>query len=277
LRIVAKYTIGVDDVDLEAATELGILVTHCPTEANWGGVAETTVAMMLCLLKKLRERDQQVKEAEWRDERLLSTYLGARQDGYSAITVVFFGRGRVGGRFADLLRPWKMRILAHDPYIPPEKFAQHGAEPVDLATLLQKSDVVSLHVVLTKETYHMIGKEQLALMKPTAILINTARGPAADEAALVEALRNDSIRAAALDVFEEEPLPSESPLRLLGDKVLLSPHMASSTVGGGLTEGIRWATEAALKALKGQVPDNVYNKEVIPKWLNRFGGKGAIP
>lgn len=274
LRIVAKYTIGVDDVDVEAATELGILVAHSPTESNWGGVAEGTIAAMLTMLKKVRERDRYLKEGgRWRDPQLQGTYFGSRADGYPGIIIGIIGLGRIGSRVADLMRTWKMRILATDPYVPDSKFAEHGVTPVDLPTLLRESDVVTLHVVLTKETRRMIGAGQLALMKPTAILINTSRGPCVDEVALVEALQNGKIAGAALDVFEEEPIALEHPLRRLGDKVLLSPHMVSSNIGSGLKPGILWATESVIHALRGEVPDNVYNKEVISRWEARFGGK----
>ena len=165
-----------------------------------------------------------------------------------------------------------MRILAADPYVPDATFTEHGVTRVDLDTLLRESDVVSLHVVLTRETRHLIDTKQLALMKPRAILINTSRGPCVHEPALIEALQRGQIAGAALDVFEHEPLSADSPLRNLGDKVLLSPHMVSSNVGSGLGPGIRWATESVLRALRGEVPDNVYNKEVIPRWERRFGG-----
>jgi phosphoglycerate dehydrogenase-like enzyme len=276
LRIVAKYTIGVDDVDVEAATALGILVTHSPTESNWGGVAEGTITAMLTMLKKVRERDRHLKESGgWRDPQLQGTYVGSRADGYPGITVGLIGLGRIGSRVATLLRPWNMRILGTDPYVPDGTFTEHGVTRVDLPTLLRESDVVSLHVVLTRETRHMIGAPELASMKPTAILINTSRGPCVQEAALTEALLRGQIRGAALDVFEEEPLSLDSLLRNLGDKVLLSPHMVSSNVGSGLGPGIRWAAESVLSALRGEVPDNVYNKEVIPRWESRFGGKSV--
>ena len=270
LRIIAKYTIGVDDVDVEAATELGILVTHSPTESNWGGVAEGCMASMLSLIKKLRERDAHVKGGGWRDDSLQGTYLGARADGYQGITIGIVGLGRVGGRFADLLRPWRVKVLACDPYIPSSQFDEHGAESVDFHTLLRDSDVVSLHVVLNRETRRMLGEAELSMMKPSAILLNTSRGPVVDEKALNSALKEGVIAGAALDVFEDEPLAQESPLRQLGNKVLLSPHMVSSNVGSGLGPGIKWATESVLKALKGEVPDNVFNKEVIPLWVERF-------
>lgn len=272
LRIVAKYTIGVDDIDVDAATEMGIMVTHAPTESNWGGVAEGTMAIMLALLKRLRERDQQVKSGGWRDEAHQGTYLGRRGDGYEGITVGIVGLGRIGSRIAELLRPWRVRLIGVDPYVPMDHFEQSGVQPVDMKTLLTESDVVTFHVVLTKETRGMVSTSELAMMKKNAVLINTSRGGVVDEAALIDALEAGQIAAAGVDVFEEEPLPSENRLKELGDKVLLSPHMVSSNAGtGGLRPGVKWATDSMLAALRGEVPDNVYNKEVIPAWLARFG------
>src|SRR5262249_55001471 len=231
------------------------------------------ITAMLTMLKKVRERDRHLKQrGEWRDPGLQGTYVGSRADGYAGITLGLIGLGRIGSRIATVLRPWKMRILATDPYVPETKFAEHGVTRVDLPTLLRESDVVSLHVVLTRETRHMIDAKALALMKPAALFINTSRGPCVQEPALVEALLKGQIAGAALDVFEEEPLALDSQLRNLGDKVLLSPHMVSSNVGSGLGPGIRWATDSVLTALRGEVPDNVYNKEVIPRWERRFGG-----
>ncbi len=122
----------------------------------------------------------------------------------------------------------------------------------------------------------MIGAAELAMMKPTAVLINTSRGQAVDEADLVQALAEDGIAAAAMDVFEDEPLATDSPLIALGNKVLLSPHMVSHNLGGGLHPGALWATRSVLTALGGEVPDNVYNKEVIWRWGERFGGQKLL-
>ena len=277
IRIVAKYTIGVDDIDVDAATELGILVTHAQTESNWGGVAEGTITAMLTLLKKVRERDRRLKETgEWRDMNLQGIYFGSRPDGYAGITLGIIGLGRIGSRVAKLMRPWRMRMLACDPYVPDSKFEEFGVKRVDLPTLLRESDVVTLHVVLTRETRHMIGPAQLTMMKPTAILVNTSRGFCVNEAALVDGLQKNKIAGAALDVFENEPLAADSPLRRMGDKVLLSPHMVSSNIGSGLKPGIAWATKSVITALRGEVPDNVFNKEVIPQWQSRFGGKSVL-
>lgn len=273
LRIVAKSTIGVDDVDVDVATEMGILVTHCPTEASWAGVGEGTVAIMLALLKKTREKDEAVKQGNWRDPSLQGIYIGRRHDGYAGLTIGIVGLGRTGCRFADLMAPWRVRILAYDPYVEESRFVLSNAERVDLQTLLKESDVVSLHVVLTKETRQMIGAEELNLMKQGAILVNTSRGQVVNEKALAEALQSGHLAAAGLDVFEDEPLHADSPLLKMGYKVLLSPHMVTSNLSAGLKPGIGWANSSVLAALNGEVPDNVYNKEVIPKWLERFGGR----
>ncbi len=276
LRIVAKYTVGTDDVDVEAATEMGILVTHCPTEANWSGVAEGAMAMMLALLKKVRERDRFVKEGGWRDASLTGQFLGKRQDGYEGLTIGIIGLGRIGSRLADLLAPWRVRLIACDPYKGDEQFIHHNVDRVDMDTLLRESDVVSLHTNLTAETRGMIGAEQLGKMKSTAVLLNTSRGPVVNGDALFEVLDQGCIAAAAIDVFEEEPVPAQSPLLGLGDKILVSPHVVTFNIGAGLTTAIPWATDHVLAALRGEVPEHVYNPEVIDKWLDRFGGKNLL-
>ena len=276
LRIISKYTIGVDDIDVEAATELGILVTHCPTEANWGGVAETAVAMILNILKKIRERDRHVKEGGWRHESLEGTYLGARQDGYPGVTVGIVGLGRIGTRLAGLLAPWRVRIIAADPYVDLAKFIHTGVEQVDLDTLLRESDIISLHCNLTEETRNLIGEAQFAMMKKTAVFLNTSRGPVVDEEALALALERETIAAAAIDVFTVEPVPAQSPLLGMGDKILLSPHAVGYNRNSGLEPSIPWATDAVLDAFRGQIPEHVYNKDAIDKWLDRFGGVSLI-
>lgn len=278
-RIVAKFTIGTDDVDVDAATERGILVTHSPTESNWGGVAEGTVTNMLALLKKTRERDRWLKTTPgWRNLDHQGTFVGRRaSDGYPGIVVGIIGLGRIGSRVARLLRPWGMRMIAYDPYIPADRFLRAGVERMpSLQALLAEADVVSLHVTLTRETRHFIGAAEFAAMKPTAVFVNTARGACVDEPALVEALATARIAGAALDVFEDEPLPAESPLRAMDDRVLLSPHMVSSNYGSGLKPGLLWATRSVISALRGQVPDNVFNKEVVDHWQARFGGRSLL-
>ena len=273
LRVVAKYTVGVDDIDTEAATDLGIMVCHAPTESNCFGVAEAAVAMMLHQFKKLAGRDADVREGKWRTAENFSYFLGARQsDGFRGQTIGFVGFGRIASRVAQLLTPWRARLIAYDPYVQPAQFLAHGVQQVDYETLLRESDLVSFHVVLTKETRYMFGEEQIKLMKPHAVVVNTARGKVIDEKAVAKAIEEGRLRGAAIDAFEEEPLPMDSPLRKLGDRVLLSPHSASYTEGGELRQGVDWAFRSVATALKGGIPDNVYNKDVISLWKQRFGG-----
>lgn len=270
LRLVAKYSIGYDDVDLEAATDRGIAVTHCPTEANWGGVAEGALAMLLALTKRVRERDRAVKSGRWRDAALLGRYVGAREDGYPGLTVGIVGLGRAGGRLAELLRPWNVRLLAYDPYVDAETFAARGARATELSSLLRESDVVSLHCTLTAETRGMIDAHAIAQMKPGSILINTARGRIVDLDALLAGLDQGRPAQAALDVFPQEPLPEPERLRAYGDRLLLSPHMVAANDGGTLLAAVPWAHKAAIDALSGVFPDSVVNPQVRESWLRRF-------
>jgi D-3-phosphoglycerate dehydrogenase len=276
LRLVSKYTVGVDDIDIEAATRLGILVTHCPTEANCGGVAEGTFALMLALLKKIRERDRRVKQGGWRDDALQGIYIGARADGYPGITVGIIGLGRIGARLAELLAPWRACVLATDPYVDSVRFAELGVARVRLEELLERSDVVTVHCDLNDETRDLLDSRRLALMKPTAFLINTARGAIVDTNALCDALAAGRLGGAALDVFGREPVPGGAPILGLGDRVLLSPHMAAANQGGTLQAAIPWATEAALAAIRGCVPAHVYNDDATPLWIQRFGGHSLL-
>ena len=277
LRIIAKYTVGVDDVDVDAATELGIMVTHAPTESNCFGVAETTVMMILAMLKRAMFRDAEIRAGKWREPYQKATFLGARlSDDYPGITIGLVGLGRIAIRVSQLLAPWRVRIIACDPYIPPGDFLLAGVKSVSYETLLRESDVVSFHVVLTKETRYMLRDEQIAMMKPGAIVVNTARGKVIEEAAVARAIESGHLAGAAIDAFEIEPLPMDSPLRKLGTKILMSPHSASHNADGELREGVSWAHRSVMMALQGGVPDNVYNKEVLPRWRERFGGVSVI-
>lgn len=276
LRLIAKYTIGVDDIDVDAASAQGILVTHSPTEANYGGVAEGTVAMMLALLKQLAARDAFVRSGAWRSDHLRGTYLGARDDGYAGIVVGIVGLGRVGRRLADLLAPWKLRIIATDPYVDSAVFKEHGAVPVGLEDLLGQADVVSLHCALTAETRGMIDRRRLGLMRSGAVLINTARGAIVDVDAVCDALDAGRLGGAAFDVLPEEPPPSTARVLATDHRVLLSPHMIAANTGGTLAAAVPWATDACLAALSGVLPERICNPEAIEAWRARFGGRDLL-
>ena len=276
LRVIAKYTAGVDDTDTDAATELGIMVCHAPTEANCFGVAETTMAMILAMLKRVRERDADVRAGNWRGSNMMSVYVGARaSDDRPGLTIGIVGLGRIGTRVAQLLAPWRVRLIAYDPYILPDRFLLAGVKSVDYDTVLRESDVLTFHTPFTKTTRNMLGENELAKMKKTAFVINAARGGLIDEPALARALAAGVIRGAAIDAFLDEPLPMDSPLRKVGDRVMLSPHSASFNEDAQLGPGIEWASRAIVAAAAGKVPDNVFNQDVIPRWMERFGGASA--
>jgi phosphoglycerate dehydrogenase-like enzyme len=263
LRAIVKYTVGFDNVDIEAATEMGILVIHSPTEPNWGGVAEGTVANILTVLKKIREKDKHVKNGGWRDPSLQGIYLGARHmDDYPGLAIG---------------APWRVRLMAYDPYVDESKFVLHNARSVSLETLLKECDVVTIHCNLTRETTKFINAERLALMKKNALLVNAARGPIVDVDALFDALEKKQIAGAALDVLPQEPPDPQTPILGMGDNVLLSPHMISNNVGTGLQLASGWVEKAVFDLLKGEVPRHVANEEAIAAWKERFGGKSLLP
>jgi len=278
LRVISKCTIGVDDVDVKGATGKNIMVTHAPTESNWGGVAEGTIAMILTLLKKARERDRTMKEGTWRLPELQGLYLGCREsDGYPGMVVGLVGLGRIGSRVAKLLKPWGCPIIACDPYLADSHFDELGVERVDYDTLLERAEIISFHVTLTPETRQMFDADAIAKTQAGTILINDSRGQVVNGEALCDALESGHISAAAMDVFEDEPVDSTARILTMGDKVLLSPHMVSSNLRGGLHPGLIWATKCVLAALKGETPDGVFNKDVLPTWEQRYKAKNILP
>ncbi len=251
-------------------------MTHCPTEANWGGVAEGTIGLMLALAKKIEARSARVKSGGWRSDDLQGTYLGAREDGYPGITLGIIGLGRIGQRVARLIAPWNVRLLACDPYVDRSEFDRAGAEPVELDDLLARSDVVSVHCALTAETENLIDRGRIGLMQPHAALINTARGRIVDVDAVCDALDDGRLGGVALDVLPEEPPAADARILTMDERVILSPHMIAANKGGTLTAAIPWATDAVLLALEGKVPPHVYNAAVIEHWTARFAGQPLL-
>ncbi|MHA1653816.1 MAG: 2-hydroxyacid dehydrogenase [Candidatus Thorarchaeota archaeon] len=259
LKIVAQYAVGYDNIDVEHATKRGIMVTNTP-----GVLTETTAdlawGLLMAASRRIVEADRYVRRGKWRVAWGPEMLLGV--DVYGA-TLGIVGMGRIGYAMAKRATGFGMTILytsrsMTDITMKAER--ELGAKRVDLDTLLRSSDFVSIHVPLTKETRHLIDRDKLAVMKPTAILINTARGPVIDEEALAEALANGRIRAAGLDVFEKEPLAADSPLLDL-DNVVLTPHIGSASI----ETRSRMAEICArnlVAGLQGQRPPNLVNPEV---------------
>jgi len=222
LKVVARHGVGVEAIDRQAAAERGITVVNTPA-ANDESVAEQCVAFMIVLAKRILESDRALRAGDWQARYRL---IGAEVQGK---TLGLVGFGKIGQRVAAICRNGLgMPILYHDVVAYAQAERALGARRVPLEELLQESDFVSLHLPLLPATEALIGEAALRRMKPSAFLINTARGPVVDQAALVRALREKWIAGAGLDVYDPEPLPPDSPL-LQMDNVVLSPHMASHT------------------------------------------------
>jgi D-3-phosphoglycerate dehydrogenase len=220
LSVIGRAGVGVDNIDVEAATRRGVTVMNAPG-ANTISAAEHALALLLSLARCVPWAAHSMSRGEWDRKRFAGTELRGKVLG-------LVGLGRVGVHVATVARAIGMRLVAHDPYLPEARAKQLKIKLASLEDLLARADVVSLHVPLTDETRLLVNRERLALMKPGALLLNTARGALVDDDALVEAIEQGQIAGAALDVFEPEPLPGDSPLRG-SERILLTPHLAAST------------------------------------------------
>ncbi|MBS7624496.1 hydroxyacid dehydrogenase [Candidatus Bathyarchaeota archaeon] len=221
LKIIGHAAGSVKPYVTEEVFKRGIVVVNAAS-AIAVGVAEFTLAMILNCLRAIPQYINAMRRKNWRykEERTEKTYDLRNK------TVGLIGFGAVARELVNLLRPFNVKILVFDPYVSLEELKDYKVEKTDLDYLLSNSDIVSLHAALTPETYHMIGEKELRRMRPTSFLINTARGALVDEKALYKALKEKWIAGAALDVFEEEPLPPENQLYELGENVFLTPHIA---------------------------------------------------
>lgn len=257
LRVISQFAVGVDNVDLEAATARGIPVGHTPgvlTEAT----ADMAFALLMAAARRIPEGVEKVRAGKWRTWEPLGL-LGA---GVWGATLGIVGLGRIGTAVARRAQGFAMRVLYHDRVRKPDLEMELGLECVELDALLAQADFVSLHCPLIPQTHHLIGERALEQMKPTAILINTARGPVVDTDALVRALQERRIARAALDVTDPEPIPSDHPLLTLPNCIVV-PHIASATI----TARDRMATMAAenlLAGLRGERLPYCVNPEVYP-------------
>jgi len=220
LKIVGRAGVGVDNVDVAAATRQGILVVNSP-EGNTVAAAEHTVAMMLALSRHISDANQSIKSGKW-DRK---TFTGVEV--YKK-TLGIVGLGKIGSHVAAIARAMGMRLLAYDPFLSVERAEQIGCQLVDLEPLIREADYITLHLPKTPETLHMINADMFAKMKPTARIVNCARGGIIDESDLAAALNDGTIAGAALDVYESEPL-TDSPLMSVGKQLVLTPHLGAST------------------------------------------------
>lgn len=257
LRIIAQLAVGYENIDIEEATRRGIYVTNTPgvlTEAT----ADLAFALLMAIARGIVEKDKYIRRGEWKVAGHPMLFLG--QQIYGA-TLGIVGLGRIGSAVVRRAKGFGMKVLYYNKEPRPDLEAELGAEYADLNVLLQKSDFVSLHTPLKKETYHMIGERELRLMKKTAFLINTSRGNVVDEKALCRALKEGWIAGAALDVFEREPIPVDNPLLKL-DNVIVVPHIGSATyeTRSRMTELV---AENLIAFFEGKIPPSLVNREVL--------------
>lgn len=225
LKVIGTMRTGMENINLAAAAERGIQVINAPGRAATA-VADYTVAGMICEMRNIARTNADIKNGGWEKKFPNRAY----SDNMCNFKVGLVGFGDIGHKIAKRLAGFGTAVMAYDPYCPDDRIRECGVEPVSLDELLERADFVSLHARLCPETQNMFGREQFAKMKPTAFFINTARAGLVDEEALVEALQQKKIGGAMLDVFREEPLPVDHPLRKL-DNVTLTAHMAGTCRG----------------------------------------------
>jgi D-3-phosphoglycerate dehydrogenase len=262
LKLIARFGVGYDNVDVPALTEQGILLTIAPDGVR-RPVASSVMAFMLHMAHRLDTKDRLVRDGRWKEK---GDFLGY---GLTGKVLGVIGVGNIGKEVFRLARPWDMVHLGCDPNVSQAEMDPVGAKKVDLDTLLREADVISVNCLLDEKTHHLIAAREFGLMKRTAFFINTARGPVVDEKALTEALTNKRIRAAAIDVFEQEPTPRDNPILRL-DNVIVAPHAVCHT-----DECMRLLGESAFTSAvalaHGRRPKHIVNLDALkhPAW----GGK----
>jgi D-3-phosphoglycerate dehydrogenase len=242
---VVRYGIGVDNIDVQSAKELGRMVSNVPNYCQ-EEVSDHAISMILSLARRIPHDDNQIKHGGWG----IGPFLPI--PAFADLTFGLVGFGSIARKVSEKAKPFRFRQIASDPVVSAEVFAKHGVERVDLDTLLRTADIISLHCPLLPATRQMINAESIARMKPGTILVNTARGPLVNEADLVAALKAGKIVGAGLDVFEKEPLATDNPLRSLPN-VILTSHAASVSMRAMDLLQIQ-AAEAARDILLGKRP-----------------------
>jgi D-3-phosphoglycerate dehydrogenase / 2-oxoglutarate reductase len=254
LKVVARTGVGYDVIDVAAATELGVVVVNIPD--IWvREVANHALALLLAWNRKILTLDRQVRGGTWS-----SGVPGPWTGALHGETVGIVGLGNIGSAFAKRVAAFETKVIACDPYVDDARFAALGVERVTLEALAERSDYVSVHTLLNAGTRHLIGEAFFRRMKPTALLINTSRGPVVDEKALYQALVDKRLAGAALDVWEHEPVSTDNPLLEL-DNVIATPHAAYFS-SPAVAQVPRRCGEEVTRVLTGQRPLNVVNPEV---------------
>jgi phosphoglycerate dehydrogenase-like enzyme len=254
LVVVGRSGAGYDKIDVGACTEFGITLFNAPMALNHP-TASAALLLMLALAKRLPQQDRVVRSGQWD---LQAKVLGSELQGR---TLGIIGLGNSGRELVRLVAPFEMRLLVYSPSADPEMARTIGVRLTSLEEVLSQADFLSLHCRLSEQTRGLLDREKLSLVKPTAYLVNVARGELVDQRALTEMLVAGRLAGAGLDVFEDEPLPTDNPLIQL-DNVILTPHWLASTADVWAATGKAMA-EGMLRAARGLVPENVVNAEVL--------------
>ena len=260
LRVVGRAGIGVDNIDLDATTERGIVVLNTP-DANATTTAELAVAHMFSLSRNLPAADASVRAGKWERSKFVGVELSGK-------TVGIIGFGTIGRIFASRCVGLRMKVLGFDPFVTNETFAELGVEGADLETLLANSDYVSLHCPVTDETRGLLSRERMSKMKSGARIINCARGGLIDEQALIDLVNDGQLAGCALDVFENEP-PEGSPL-LDVPNIIFTPHLGASTREAQTAVGVEIADQIAAYLIRGEVSNSVNTASVAPEKLQQL-------
>jgi len=257
-QVIVRYGVGYDTVDVDAATDNNILLVNIP-DFCLEEVSNHAIALLLACAKKVVRLNNLVKEGHWIEAKQAQLPM----ESIHGQTLGIIGCGNIGRMTAKKAQCFGLDVLGYDPYVDNILAGKIDIMLVEFPELLKKSDYVSVHTALTKETYHLLGEEQFKLMKLSAYFINTARGPVVDEPALIRALREGWIAGAALDVFEQEPVDPDNPL-LKMDNVIVLPHSASYS-DAAFKRLRRSVGKEAARILSGKWPKNVVNKACRPK------------
>jgi D-3-phosphoglycerate dehydrogenase len=257
LKVVGRAGVGVDNIDVDAATAKGVIVINAP-EGNMISAAEHTISLMMALSRNIPQASQSVKSGEWKRSKFIGVELFGK-------TLGVLGLGRIGAEVAKRMRAMGMNVLAYDPFVTVERAKELRVEIASLREVLRNSDYITVHTPLTKDTHHMIGIKEIEMMRDGVRILNVARGGIIDEDALYQGLVTGKIAGAALDVFEREP-PADSKLMTL-DNVIMTPHLGASTVEAQINVATSIA-EQTLLALKGEPVRNAVN---IPIRAETFG------
>jgi D-3-phosphoglycerate dehydrogenase len=260
-RCIVRLGIGYENVAVDAATEQGILVCNAPSYCI-DDVADHALALLMAGVRHIARQDRWIRAGRW-------DRTGARPARrMKGCTIGFIAFGRIARALAERVSGFGMTLLAYDPYVDANTVTEHGAEKVELGELLHRADFISVHCPLTDETHHLLGTREFGLMKEGVFLVNTSRGPVVDESALVDALTSGKIWAAGLDVFEQEPLPLDSPLRAF-DNVILTPHVGANSEES-VADLYHTGVQITIDVCNGAWPPGVVNPHVEGRTAYRY-------